>query len=206
MSLHSFLRTLFAPLMRVVFRIHTHGAENIPSEGALMVCSNHICAADVIFISASVKKREIRYMAKAEVFRIPVLKHFLTAMGAFPIKRGEGDVGAIKKTIKLLRNGETVGIFPQGTRCAGRHPRESEVKPGAGMIAWRAHSDVLPVAIITKNYKFALFRRIDVIIGKPVSYNDLGFEKGNHEEQVAATNIIFDEILKLHDKGVPPKC
>jgi len=166
-----------------------------------MVCSNHISATDVIFISAAIPKRKICYMAKAELFKIPLLKQFLKAMGTFPIKRGAGDVAAIKKSISLLREGGTVGIFPQGTRYKGVHPKDSSVKPGAGMIAWRAHANILPVAIITKDYKVKLFRAIDVIIGKPISYNELGFEKGNHEEQIAATDKIFSEILKLHEKG-----
>lgn len=205
MSFYSGIRKVFSPIVKVLLRIHSHGEENIPNEGGLMICSNHISAADVIFLTVAVPNRDIRYMAKAEIFKVPILKQFVTAMGAFPIKRGAGDVAAIKKTISMLRNGETVGIFPQGTRYSGVHPKDSEVKPGAGMIAWRSHVDVLPVAIITKNYKFKLLRRIDVIIGKPISYNDLGFESGNHEEQIRATEKIFGEILKLHEEGVPKK-
>ena len=205
MSFYKGIRTVFTPIVRGLLRIHTHGAENVPEEGGLLVCSNHISAADVIFLTVAIKKREIRYMAKAEVFKVPVLKQFATAMGAFPIKRGAGDVAAIKKTITMLKNGETVGVFPQGTRYSGVHPKQSEVKPGVGMIAWRSNVNVLPVAVITKNYKFKVFRRIDVIIGKPISYKDLGFESGNHEEQVKAANKIFDEILKLHEEEVPKK-
>ena len=205
MSFYSGIRAFFCPIVKVLFRIHPHGTQNIPKEGGLLICSNHISATDVIFLTASIPNRDIRYMAKAEVFKVPVLKQFATAMGAFPIKRGAGDVAALKKTITMLKNGETVGVFPQGTRYAGVHPKESETKHGVGMIAWRAQTTVLPVAIITKNYKVKLFRRIDVIIGEPIAYNDLGFECGNHEEQVKASEKIFSEILKLHEQGVPKK-
>lgn len=205
MSFYKIIRAIFKPIVTVIFRIHCHGEENVPEEGGLLICSNHISATDVIFITCAVKKRQVHYMAKAEVFKVPVLKQFATAMGAFPIKRGTGDVAAIKKTIAMLKNGETVGVFPQGTRYAGVHPKDSEVKPGVGMMAWRSKTNVLPIAIITKDYRIKPFSRIDVIIGKPISCDDLGFESGNHEEQVKAANIIFGKILKLHEEGVPKK-
>lgn len=205
MSFYNGIRVCFQPFIKVLYRLHVHGRENIPAEGGLIVCSNHVSAADVIFLTVAVPKRQIHYMAKAELFKIPLLKQFMKGMGAFPIKRGVADISSIKKTIKFLRDKEVVGIFPQGTRCNGVHPRETEVKAGVGMIAWRAGSDVLPVAIITKKYKVRMFRRVDVIIGKPIPYDELGFEAGNHEEQEKVSQRIFDEMIRLHEEGVPQK-
>lgn len=199
MSFYNGIRVVFTPIIRVLFRVHVKGRENVPDEGGLLICPNHISASDVIFLTLAVKNREIHYMSKAELFKVPILKRFMTAMGAFPINRGAGDVAAIKKTIKYLRADEVVGMFPQGTRFTGVHPRESSVKSGVGMIAWRSGVSVLPVAIKTKKYKIALFRRVDVIIGKPISCEELGFETGNHTEQDAAAEKIFAEMLKLHE-------
>ncbi len=205
MKLYSFLYKILAPFLRFIFNVRAHGEENIPTEGGLLICPNHISAADVVILSVAAKSRQIRYMAKAELFKIPLLKQLITVLGAFPIKRGAGDVGAIKKTIALLKDGETVGMFPQGTRYKGVHPSESSVKHGAGMIAYRADVPVLPVAIITKNYKLCLFKRVDIVFGKPIFPSELGFESGSHAEQIAASEKIFDEILKLHEKGVISK-
>lgn len=205
MKLYRFLYKILAPILRVIFNVHGHGEENIPEEGGLLICPNHISALDVILVAVVTRKRPINFMAKAELFKIPVLGWLIKALGAYPIRRGEGDVGAVKKTITLLKEGRTVGMFPQGTRFKGVDPHESTVKHGAGMIAHRAGVPVIPVAIITKGYKVAIFKHVDVIFGKPISPEELGFESGNRAEQIAASEKIFAEILKLHEEGVPKK-
>lgn len=203
--MYKFLYTLLAPVFRLIYRVHGHGIENIPAEGGLLICPNHISAMDVILVAVCVRKRPINFMAKAELFKIPVLSWLIKGMGAYPIRRGEGDVGAIKKTITFLKDGKTVGMFPQGTRFAGVDPHESSVKHGAGMIAHRAGVPVLPVAVITKGYKVSLFKRVDVVFGKPIYPDELGFESGNRAEQIAASEKIFAEMLKLHEEGIPKK-
>lgn len=203
MKLYKFLYKLLAPFLRFIFNVHAHGLDNIPAEGGVLICPNHISAVDVIVVASTVKNRQICFMAKAELFKIPLLRGLIKALGAYPIRRGEGDVGAIKKTITLLKDGNTVGMFPQGTRFKGVDPHTSTVKHGAGMIAYRAGVPVVPVAIITKGYKVSLFKRVDVIFGKPVACDELGFESGNRAEQIAASEKIFSEILKLHEEGVP---
>ena len=201
MKFYAFLYKTLASFFRFVFQIHVHGEENIPEDGGLLVCPNHISAMDVIMLSVAMKKRQVRYMAKAELFKMPVLKQLITCLGAFPINRGAGDVAAIRKTIKLLKEGQTVGMFPQGTRYTGVHPRNSSVKSGAGMMAHRANVPVLPVAIITKGYRVRIFKRVDIVFGKAMMPEELGFVTGNHAEQQAASDRIFEEMLKLHDRG-----
>lgn len=202
MKLYKFLYKLLAPLLRFIFNVHPHGLENIPDKGGLLICPNHIAAVDVIIVACVVRTRQIRFMAKAELFKVPLLGGLIKALGAYPIRRGEGDVGAIKKTISLLKDQNTVGMFPQGTRFKGVDPHNSTVKHGAGMIAHRGDVPVLPVAIITKGHKVSLFKRVDVVFGKPISCDDLGFESGNRAEQIAASEKIFAEILKLHEEGI----
>ncbi len=205
MSFYSFVRGTFGPLFRFLYRIHVHGTENIPKDGGLLVCPNHISAMDVIFLTAVTKKRQIRYMAKAELFKIPVLKQLISALGAFPVNRGGADVGAIRKTVGILKEGGTVGIFPQGTRCTGIEPKETSPQTGVGYIAYHSGTSVIPVAIITKSYKKKLFRRVDIIYGKPITNEEFGFVTGKRDEQKAAADKIFGEILKLHEEGVSSK-
>ena len=204
MKLYKFLYKLLAPLLRFIFNVHPHGLENIPAEGGVLICPNHISNWDVIILAISLH-RPVHFFAKAELFKVPLLGGLIKALGAYPIRRGEGDVGAVKKTITFLKEGKTVGMFPQGTRFKGVDPHNSTVKHGAGMIAYRASVPVLPVAIITKGHKVTLFKRIDVVFGKPIPPEELGFESGNRAEQIAASEKIFAEILKLHEEGVPGK-
>ena len=141
-----------AVVIRTLFRIKVIGLENEPKEGSLLVCGNHISMWDPVMIAASMKKRQVRYMAKAELFKIPVVSFLIKTLGAFPVQRGSGDIRAIKTTIHHLQSGDCVGIFPQGSRHKGVDPRTTEVKSGTGMVAFHGKCDVLPVARVSKDY------------------------------------------------------
>ncbi|MBE6623548.1 MAG: 1-acyl-sn-glycerol-3-phosphate acyltransferase, partial [Ruminococcaceae bacterium] len=162
--------------------------------------ANHMSLWDPVFMGACLKKRQVRFMAKAEIFKVPFVGMLVKALGAFPVKRGSSDIGAIRNTIELLKNGECVGIFPQGTRHPGVDPRETEVKGGAGMCAYRGKCDVLPVAIVNKHRKMVFFSRNYVVIGKPIKYEELGINEGSKEEFEYASKVIFDRICDLCDE------
>jgi 1-acyl-sn-glycerol-3-phosphate acyltransferase len=187
---YRWFHSTFKGLFKFLFRIKSTGAENLPQYNGCIVCANHVSLFDVFSISASLPvERRLRYLAKAELFRIPLLRTAVSALGAFKVDRKGGDVGAIKKSVSLLKEGEVIGIFPQGTRCRGKNPAETEVKHGAGMIAYYSKVPVLPVAIRTKKQKYALFRQVEVIFGTPMSYEDLGFEKGGSKEYKVANRL-----------------
>lgn len=191
---------LLAMLIKSIFRLKIIGLENEPETGAHLVCANHMSLWDPVFMGACLKKRQVRFMAKAEIFKVPFVGLLVKSLGAFPVKRGISDVGAIRNTIELLKKGECVGIFPQGTRHPGIDPRETEVKGGAGMCAFRGKCDVLPVAIVNKHRKMVFFTRNYVIIGKPIKYDELGFTEGSKEEFEHASNVIFGRICDLCDE------
>ena len=197
---YRWFHSTFKGLFKFLFRIKSTGAENLPKYNGCIVCANHVSLFDVFTISASLPvERRLRYLAKAELFKIPLIRTTVSALGAFKVDRKGGDVGARKKSVSLLKEGEVIGIFPQGTRCKGKNPAETEVKHGAGMIAYYSKVPVLPVAIRTKKQKYALFRQVEVIFGTPMSYEDLGFEKGGSKEYKAASERIFAEICRLGD-------
>ncbi len=188
----------FKWIFLLALRIKSTGAENLPKYNGCIVCANHVSLFDVFSISASLpKERRLRYMAKAELFKIPLLRSIISALGAFKVDRGGSDVGAIKKSVSLLKEGEVIGIFPQGTRCKGKNPANTAIKHGAGMIAYYSKAPVLPVAIRTKKQKYALFRQVEVIFGTPITYEELGFSLGGSKEYKAATEKIFAEICRL---------
>ena len=93
----------FAWLVGVIFRIRVIGRENEPDEGGFMVCANHTSATDPVVICYAFRKHQVRFMAKKELFKVPVVNWLVGLMGAFPVDRGGNDVGAIKKSVNLLK-------------------------------------------------------------------------------------------------------
>lgn len=199
MSAYSKVYKLFANPLRAIFSLKVEGKINLENDKGYLLCANHTGLFDVIVLAVSMR-RQPRFMGKKELFKIPVLKQLITALGAFPVDRGGSDVGAIRKTISLIENGELVGMFPQGTRHPGVDPRTTEVKNGAGMIAYRAKCDVIPVYIKTKKNHTMLFRKTTVVFGAPISYDEFGFSDGGTKEYKAASELIFDRICALGEK------
>ena len=192
--LGGFLRSCF-------YRVQVEGEENIPENGRLLVCSNHISLHDPIVIAA-ISKRQICYMGKKELFGIPLFGSFLRSLGAFPVDRKSGgDVGAIRHSISLLEKDLAVGIFPQGTRHSGVDPKGTPIQKGAGMLVSRTDATVLPVAVVTKNYKITpFFSKVTIRFGKPISAEELKLgteEMASTEKYKLISERIFDKILEL---------
>ncbi len=196
MSLYRGLHICLGAIIRGIFRVKVEGGENLPAEGTYIVACNHICDADPVILAASVKnRRQIRFMAKKELFKVPLLAGLIKTLGAFPVDRGGADVGALKYSLKLLQNGEVVGIFPQGTRYPKVHPSESTVRNGVGMLAKRSGAMILPACIETKNFKIIpFFRRTYVRFGTPYTPAYTG-EGSDAYAEIA--NEAFVHILDL---------
>lgn len=190
------IRVLFERPVKAVFRIRTTGAEKLPKDGGCIVCANHTSMLDVLILSAGLG-RQIRYMAKKELFSIPLLKQLITALGAYPVNRGGADVTSLKRTIAMLNEGEIIGIFPQGTRRPGVDPGTTPIKSGMGMVAWHAKATVVPAYIQTKGNRVRFFRRTELIVGDPISFAELGMTGGGTVQYTAATEQVFGEICTL---------
>ncbi len=184
--------------LRFAMRLRPVGAaENLPAEGACLICANHISAVDFISVAA-VCRRRVRFLAKIELFRIPVIGWLMRRLGAVSVDRGGADVGAIRKMLSLLEAGEAVSVFPQGHRFKGENPADTPIKDGAGMLALRAGCPVIPVCIKVKKQRYALFRRVDVIYGAPISPEELADPAlTGRDAYRAASRIIFDRICAL---------
>jgi len=190
----------FSRIFTIIFRIKkTSGTENEPASGPCVLCANHTSLVDVLIIAVSAK-RQVRYMAKKELFSVPIVAPIIKALGAFPVDRGGSDVSSIKHTLSLLENGSLVGLFPQGTRHPGKNPRETEVKGGVGMIVYRSKSNVLPVFVKTKNNKTGFMRRCEVIFGEVIKYNELSYTEGGSQEYKRASEYIFDKVCSLGER------
>ena len=189
---------LAAPV-RFLFRIKGHNVENEPDEcdGPYVVISNHIANIDPVSICAVIDKQQPHFMAKKELFKVPLLNKLVAALGAYPVDRKKADVGAIKKTIAMLEEGKCIGMFPQGHRMKGVDPRETDVKSGVGMIVTRAKVTVLPCFIKTKKRRFTPFCRIDVYVGKPIKFEELNYDPEAKGENIRISQYLFDKVCEL---------
>ena len=136
-------------------------------------------------------------MAKKELFKVPILSPLIKVMGAFPVDRGGNDVGAIKKSVNMLKDGQCMGIFPQGHRYPVVDPRTTPTKNGAALICTKAGANVVPAYIVRKNNKHKLFRKTWVIIGEPIPFSELNYDKEAQNEYARITSLVFDRICTL---------
>lgn len=199
-KLNRFYRTMkaiFGGLFKFLLRVKPVNRDKEIFDKPFIVVANHTALMDVAAITIAMKN-QIRYMAKKEVFKIPVLNWFIKSMGAFPVDRKRGDVHAIKQTISMLKDGECVGIFPQGTRKPYVNPRQTEVKDGVGMIASRAGVGIVPVFIKNKSGKLKFFHRNTVIIGDYISPEEIAFpEFTGKEKYKKISEYAFDKVCTL---------
>ncbi len=196
MSFYSGAKFCLAWLIRAIFAVKIRGRENEPKDGTFLICANHLSEIDPVILGASLKHNP-KFMAKKELMKVPVLNVLIKALGAYPIDRGGRDVGAIKKTVDYLKDGTSVLMFPQGTRHKGVHPKTTRAKYGCAMISVKAQTPVLPVLIKTKGFKLYPFKRVEVIIGKPIPYEEIAAVSPDKEDFRAGAEYIFKHIVEL---------
>lgn len=182
-------------ILKPLFRTKTIGLENENVDGPVIYCLNHISNWDPVIVACETRKT-INFMAKKELFEIPVIRTIVAALGVFPIDRQGNDLATLKSTINGLKEGRRICIFPQGTRHSGVDPRTTDVKGGVAMLARHSKATVVPIGIYTKDYKVKLFRKVYVVIGKPKTYDELGYT-GAREDYDRISGEIFDEICNL---------
>lgn len=141
---HALKWSVVMPIFSGYFRGSVQGIENVPKRGAFLAVSNHASNFDPPILSASLG-RPVAFMAKEELFQVPVLKQIIRVYGAYPVKRGAGDRRAIRAALDALQEGWAVGVFLQGTRTPDG--RVTSPKPGAALIAAKAQVPLLPVCI-----------------------------------------------------------
>ncbi len=192
-------RILAIPLFKLLFHYRVKGKKNFPKDGAFIVCPNHLSNADPMLVSVT-QKRQIYYMAKAELFKNPFASAVIRELGAFPVDRGAGDGKAINTAEEVVKDGRLLGIFIEGTRSkTGEFLRP---KSGAAVVAFQTKTPVIPVCVTPKNKKIKLFQRVTISWGKPLSLEELGLISGSPAELRNASRRIMDEIKKLREEAL----
>ena len=191
---------IFSGIVGFLFNIKVINKEREPDDGGYVVCANHVSATDPIALCYAFRKNQVHFMAKKELFKVPLLAQLIKVMGAFPVDRGGNDVGAVKNAIALVNDKKSMGIFPQGHRYPGEDPRNTKTKNGVALIATKTNADIIPCYIWRKKNKFKLFRRTYVIIGEKIPFESLNYDPDANGEYMRITNIAFDKICALGEE------
>ncbi len=180
--------------MCLIFRIEVTGSDNIPKDGPFILCANHISAWDAPLLQCFIKRR-IFFMAKDELFHVFFVGFIMRVIKAIPVKRTGADIAAIKSAIRVLRDGECLGIFPTGQR--EKVKGEGEVKGGVALLALKTKAPVVPVHI---NADFRIFSRVKLTIGTPKAYEiSEGKAKADAEDAEKISKEIYSSILSLKE-------
>ena len=188
MNLYPFGRALCSGILSPIYQFKVIGKENVPTDGGVLLCSNHISNLDPPTVGIAAP-RQVHFMAKEELFSAPVLGKILPHINAFPVKRGMSDREALRKGLGVLKEGKVLGLFPEGTRSETGELGKGLA--GAGFFALRSKAQIVPCAVIGP---YKPFKRLKVVFGKPIEFDDYRKNKVSAEE---ATDIIMSEIGQL---------
>lgn len=192
MNLYKFGKALVKTTLTPLYRFEVIGTDKFPDAGGILLCSNHINALDPPVVGMT-SPRAVHFMAKEELFKLPILGRILPQVNAFPVKRGMSDREALRSALRILKNGDVVGLFPEGTRSSDGVLKKG--LSGAGFFALRGNADVMPCAIIGP---YKPFRKVKVVYGDPVLMEPYRKSKASVEE---VTIVIMESIQKLLDEN-----
>ncbi|MGG1573807.1 lysophospholipid acyltransferase family protein [Fictibacillus sp. NRS-1165] len=193
MNLYKFGKAVCSAYLKSMYRVEIQGIENVPAEGGILLCSNHINNFDPPLVGVAAP-RDVHFMAKAELFSMPVLKTILPMINAFPVKRGMSDKQALRNGLGILKEGKVLGLFPEGTRS--KTGELGQGLAGAGFFALKSEAAVVPCAI-KGEYKRG--KKITVSFGKPIDFTEMRVQKASAKD---ATNLIMLNIEKLLKESV----
>ena len=174
---------------KIYYRAEIKGLENVPKDGAVIFAGNHRSYLDPPLIVATAK-RDMRFIAKEELLENKFLRFLIWTFDAITVKRNDKDVGPLKESLKTLKEGNCIALFPEGTRNGLE--KGEKAKDGVAFFAVRSGAKVVPCGI--KGGEKG--NRVTITYGKPLDYSDL---KGNKDKDVLdkVTNEIMQQIIEL---------
>jgi 1-acyl-sn-glycerol-3-phosphate acyltransferase len=163
MTLYPIARAVVAALVRTGFGLRIVGADRVPRDGGLIVAANHISNLDPPVLGCAFP-RPVWYMAKKELFAVPLLGPLISRLNAFPVDRQAGGTAALRASLRMIKEGRCVGVFPEGGRNVGG---DKAIKGGAAFLAAASGAPVVPAAIVGTR-RLRPFHRITVVFGEPL--------------------------------------
>lgn len=192
--MNAFVRYVTMGVYKLFYNFRIEGTENIPQDRALVMASNHRSYADPVILTMPMKK-PVTYMAKEELFKNKLFGWFITKLGAFPVKRGAGDLQVIDDAVGILESGRHLVIFPEGTRS--KDGKVGKGKTGVALIAARSGADVLPCGIIFEGEKLHFRSKLTLRFGKVIPAEEIAVTDGSPRELKAAKLRIMSAITEL---------
>ena len=203
MRFYRALRPFVTALCRVLWRAPLIGEENLPPSGGFILAPSHRSMMDIPF-AAVVTHRRIRFMGKKSVFAIPVVGTVFRWLGGFPVARDGTDRKAVRDSVEMLRAGEVLCVFPEGTRQHG--PKIQPLQPGAAYLALRAGVPVVPIGMagteeIMRGNRDPLprFGRVAIVVGVPITPEALAGTLVPRDRVDALTARLADEMQLVFD-------
>ena len=182
---------------KIVYRAKIVGTENIPKTGAIIFCANHKSFLDPPLLEVTCKRKDVRFVAKEELTKNKFLAFLGKVFDVILVKRNDKDFGPMKESLKTLKEGKCLAIFPEGTRngmAKGVKPKDGAIK-----LAIRANVPIVPVGV---QGNFKPFRKVKVNIGKPIYYSKYKDEVNNKEVMDKLTEELMKTIVKLRDERI----
>ncbi|MBQ8555797.1 MAG: 1-acyl-sn-glycerol-3-phosphate acyltransferase [Clostridia bacterium] len=202
-SSRSLLYTIAYPiaklLLKTVLPVRYHDAERLDVDAPFIVMGNHESMLDPVIAAMPVKRYQIRFLGKKELWKNPIVAKAFTSMKMIPVDRHNTDMEAMRACMKVTREGNILGIFPEGTRY--HKGLMEELESGVALIALRSRVPLIPIYITGK---LKLFRKTDVYVGEPIPMDDLreqGVNKESCEALLARITAIYADMAKAHAKS-----
>jgi 1-acyl-sn-glycerol-3-phosphate acyltransferase len=193
------------PLLALFARLRVYGRDRVPPRGGVVLALNHFSWLDPLAFGAA-SPRTVYYMAKIEAHRVPALGETMRALGAFSVRRGESDREAVRTMRRIVRDGEALGLFAEGTRQRTGVP--GDLQSGASMVAVQEGVPVVPAAIHgSQTWRVGNFHPVSVAWGEPLRFDGLprnakGYREASAEMQ-RAIRTLWEFLVELHRLGRP---
>jgi 1-acyl-sn-glycerol-3-phosphate acyltransferase len=198
-------RATIGTAVRLVAPLRVYGAERMPARGGLVVAANHFSWLDPPALGAA-SPRTLYFMAKVEAHRVPGLGQLMRSFGAFPVRRGESDRDAVRMMRQIVRNGNALGMFAEGTRQLQGVP--GPVQPGAAMVAITESVPLIPAAMHgSQSWRVGNFAPVSVAFGEPMMFD--GLPRGGKGYKEASLEVerklyeLWQWLVEVHELGRP---
>lgn len=198
--MNAFVRYTVMGIYKLFYNFKIEGWENVPEKEGVIIASNHRSYADPVILTMPMK-RPVTYMAKEELFHNKIFGTFIRFLGAFPVKRGAGDMQVIDDCVDILESGRNVVIFPEGTRS--KENKVGRGKTGVALIAAKSGADVLPMGIVFEGPKLHFRSKVTLKIGKLIKSEELDIGDGSPKQLKLIKKRIMDSITELVEGPKP---